>query len=368
MDRQPKQRDRAQDHQLSVDRDPLAPSAPAGPSTGRSGGVFGRLLGRGAAAAERRAEWALRALAVGVLAVIAAMAVTVLWKAWPSFQHNGLAWFGGGGDVDTQLTAMIQGPTNPAHYIYHFRAWSLIWGTILTSGLAVIFGMVVSIFAAVFIVEFAPRAVRRVIDPTIRLLAGVPSVVYGLIGILAIAPWMEHNLISTQRKRSVEYVVQLTGANLTVATLILTVMILPIMVAIIVGALESVPNAWMEGSAALGVNRWRTHRRVSLRTVRPAIVAAAVLATARALGESIMLSMVSGSRGFAPNPLDGLTFFFEPVRPLAATIIDYIDSIQVVPVEHTLYAMAAVLLVSCALLSLAGWAAKQPMKRYGIRA
>ncbi|HXP99724.1 MAG TPA: ABC transporter permease subunit [Solirubrobacteraceae bacterium] len=351
-----------------MDRDPLAPSAPAGPSTGRSGGVFGRLLGHGAAAAERRAEWALRALAVGVLAVIAAMAVTVLWKAWPSFQHNGLAWFGSGGDVDTQLTAMIQGPTNPAHYIYHFRAWPLIWGTILTSGLAVIFGMIVSIFAAVFIVEFAPQAVRRVIDPTIRLLAGVPSVVYGLIGILAIAPWMEHNLISTQRKRSVEYVVQLTGANLTVATLILTVMILPIMVAIIVGALESVPNAWMEGSAALGVNRWRTHRRVSLRTVRPAIVAAAVLATARALGESIMLSMVSGSRGFAPNPLDGLTFFFEPVRPLAATIIDYIDSIQVVPVEHTLYAMAAVLLVSCALLSLAGWAAKQPMKRYGIRA
>ena len=74
-----------------------------------------------------------------------------------------------------------------------------------------------------------------------------------------------------------------------------------------------------------------------------------------------------GSRGFSPNPLDGLTFFFEPVRPLAARIIDYMDGLSVAPLEQTLYAMAAVLLVSCGLLSLAGWAAKQPMKRYGIR-
>lgn len=307
-------------------------------------------------------------MAVGLLAVIALMAITVFSKAWPSFSHNGLHWFSSGGDADTQLEAMINGPKDPAHYVYHFRAWSLIWATVLTSGLAVVLGMVVSILAAVFIVEFAPASVRTVIDPVIRLLAGVPSVVYGLIGILAIAPWVEHNLISVGRKRSVEYVVQLTGANLSVATLILTLMIVPIMVAIIVSALETVPRSWTEGSAALGVNRWRTTWRVSLRTARPAIIAAAVLATARALGESIMLSMVSGSRGFAANPLDGFTFLFEPVRPLAATIIDYIDSISVVPVGQTLYAMAAVLLVSCALLSLAGWAAKQPMKRYGIRA
>jgi phosphate transport system permease protein len=93
-----------------------------------------------------------------------------------------------------------------------------------------------------------------------------------------------------------------------------------------------------------------------------------VLATARALGEAIMLSMVSGSRGFAANPLDGTTFLFEPVRPLAATIISYVDGLSVVPLAQTLYAIAAVLLVSSALLSLGGWAAKQPLKKYGIRA
>jgi phosphate transport system permease protein len=327
----------------------------------------GTLWGGDAASRERRAELLLRGVSIGVLVLIGAMTVTVISKAWPSFSHNGLAWFSAGGNVESQFEAMIQGPKDPAHYVYHFRAWPLLWGTILTSGLALIVGMGVAILASVFIVEFAPAPVRRVIDPVIRMLAGVPSVVFGLIGILAIAPWVERNLISNARKHSVQYVVQITGANLSVATLILTLMIVPIMVAIIVSALEAVPHSWTEGSAALGVNRWRTIWRVSLRTARPAIVAAAVLATARALGEAIMLAMVSGSRAFSPNLLDGSTFFFEPVRPLAATILHYIDDVTVKPVEHTIYAMAAVLLVSCAMLSLAGWAAKQPMKRYGIQ-
>jgi phosphate transport system permease protein len=317
---------------------------------------------------DRRAEIALGALSVGVLALIALMAVTVFAKAWPSFQHNGIKWFFPGGDVDQQLKAMITGPTDPAHYDYYIRAWPLIWDTIVTTGLAVAIALVVSLLAAVFIVELAPAAVRRTIGPVVRLLAAVPSVVYGLIGILAIAPFLERTFISQARKHSVQEVVQLTGANLSTAVLILALMITPIMVALIVGALETVPSSWTEGSAALGVNRWRTMWRVSLRTARPAILAAVVLATGRALGEAIMLSMVSGSRGFPANPLDGTTFLFEPVRPLAATIIAYIDGLSVVPLEQTLYAMAAVLLVSCALLSLAAWAVKQPMKRYGIRA
>ncbi len=89
-----------------------------------------------------------------------------------------------------------------------------------------------------------------------------------------------------------------------------------------------------------------------MRAARPAIVAAAVLATARALGEAIMLSMVSGSVGFAPNPLDGLTFLFEPARPLAAAIVDNAEGLSVVPFGQTLYAFAAVLLVSSVFLSL----------------
>jgi ABC-type phosphate transport system permease subunit len=146
---------------------------------------------------------------------------------------------------------------------------------------------------------------------------------------------------------------------------ILTVMIVPIMIAIDVDALYAVPRGWREGAVALGVNRWRAMWSVSVRAARPAIVAGAVLACARALGEAIMLSMVSGSVGFAPNPLDGLTFFVEPTRPLAATIVDGAGGLSVTPYGQTLYAFAAVLLVSAMFLSLAGWAAKQPLKKYG---
>jgi len=321
---------------------------------------------RAAVRTDRRAERTLGALAVAVLALMGLMVVTVAINAWPSFSANGLSWFGPGGNVVTQFRAMHANTPLPGHSILYFRAWPLIWGTILVTLFSVAIALVVSTLAAIFLTEFAPPAVRRVMEPVVRLLAGVPSVVYGLIGILAIAPWVNEHLISNARKQSVTYVVQLNGADLATATLILTVMILPIMVALTAGALASVPASWREGSAALGVNRWRTIWRVSLRTARPAITAAIVLATARALGEAIMLAMVSGGSPFAANPLDGITFFFEPVQPLGATIVQEFGGQTTGPVAHTIYAIAAVLLVSAALLSFAGWAAKQPLKRYGI--
>ena len=331
-------------------------------------GALNRTHPQAAVRTDRRAERTLGALAVGVLLLIGLMAVTVVINAWPSFSANGLRWFGTGGDVVTQFRAMQAGTPLPGHSLLYFRAWPLIWGTLLTTALAVAIALVISTLAAIFLTEFAPWPVRRVLEPVVRLLAGVPSVIYGLIGILAIAPWINEHLISNARKQSVAYVVQLNGADLMTATLILTVMILPIMIAISTSALAAVPASWREGSAALGVNRWRTIWRVSVRTARPAIAAAAVLATARALGEAIMLSMVSGGLPFAANPLDGITFLFEPVQPLAATIIKEFGGQETGAVAHTIYAIAAVLLVSAALLSFAGWAAKQPLKRYGIGA
>jgi phosphate transport system permease protein len=314
---------------------------------------------------DRRTELVLGALACSVLVLIAGMVLFVFIKAWPSFAHNGLAWFGSGGNVDQQLDDIFNSTKSGTGFEYHIRAWPLLWGTMLTTAGAVVLGLALSLFAAIFIVEFAPARLRRLLDPVVRLLAAVPSVVYGLIGILVVVPFVGNHLIGAGRKESVAYVVQLTGASLMVATLILTVMVTPIMIAIIVDALRSVPRGWTEGAAALGVNRWRVMWTISVRAVRPAIIAAAVLATARALGEAIMLSMVSGSVGFAPNPIDGITFFFEPTRPLAATIVDRADALSVTPFGQTLYAFAAVLLFSAMCLSFAGWAAKQPLKKYG---
>jgi phosphate transport system permease protein len=317
---------------------------------------------------DRRAERMLGALACTVLVLIAGMVVFVFAKAWPSFSHNGLHWFGSGGNVDRQLAAIFDSPANVDNYVYTLRAWPMLYATVLLSGVAVLCGLVFALLCAVFIVEFAPAEMRRVLEPAVRLLAAVPSVVYGLIGILVLVPFVGNHLITEGMKDSVAYVVQLDGTSMLVGAAVLTVMVTPIMIAIVVDALRAVPRGWTEGAAALGVNRWRVMWTVSVRAARPAIVAAAVLATARALGEAIMLAMVSGSVGFAPNPLDGLLFVFEPARPLAATIVDNAEGLSVVPFGQTIYAFAAVLLVSSLFLSLGGWAAKRPLKRYGLAA
>jgi ABC-type phosphate transport system permease subunit len=184
------------------------------------------------------------------------------------------------------------------------------------------------------------------------------------LGVLVVVPFIGTHLINESQKASVAGVISLTGYGLLAAVLILTVMIAPIMISIFSDGLRAVPPRWIEGSLAMGVNRWRTFWKIAVRTARPAIVAGTVLAIARALGEAIMLAMVSGSVGFAPNPADGLIFIYEPSRPLAPTIIKSIDDLASKPANETLFAIAAVLLFSAAMLSFAGWVAKRSMRRY----
>jgi phosphate transport system permease protein len=317
---------------------------------------------------DQRAERMLGALACAVLLVIILMVVFVAKEAWPTFKHNGLSWLLPGGNVDEQINTMVNAGANAPASDYHLRAWPLIWGTVVTTGLAVLFGLVFAVLASIFIVEFAPDRLRAVVVPVVRLLAAVPSVIYGLIGVLVLVPFVGNHIISHDDKKSVEFVVQLSGASLLVSVVILTVMIVPIMIAICVDALYAVPRGWKEGAIALGVNRWRAMWTVSIRATRPAIIAAAVLACARALGEAIMLSMVSGSVGFAPNPFDGpRLFLLEPLRPLASTIVEDAESLQAPAVRSTVYAFALLLLFSSLFLSIAGFLAKQPMKKYGVR-
>ena len=313
---------------------------------------------------DQRAELLLGALACVVLALIAGMIVFVFQKAWPSFSHNGFDWFSpwAGGNVDDELTNIFQSPAN--HSIYEMHAWPLLYATALITLGAVVIGTGFALLSAMFIVEFAPAGIRRVLEPVVRLLAAVPSVIYGLIGILVVVPFVGNHVISQGTKDSVAGVANLTGASVGVGILILTVMITPIMIAIVVDALRAVPVGWREGSVSLGVNRWRALWTVSVRAARPAIVAAAVLATARALGEAIMLSMVTGSVAFSPNPLDGIIYFVEPARPLAATIVDNSEGLSVEPFAQTVYAFASVLLVSAAFLSFGGWYIRRRLRAY----
>ncbi len=313
---------------------------------------------------DQRVELGLGALVCGVVLVLVAMMAFIFKEAWPSFAHNGLGWFGPGGSVDDQIQGIFTSGNLDQTPRFLIHAWPLIWSTVLTTAGAVVISFVCSLFVAVFMVEFAPAWLKRMLEPVVRLLASVPSVIYGLIGVLVLVPFIGNHLISQHEKASVTPVIQLSGYSLLAAVVILSVMIAPIMIAIFAEGLRSVPRGWLEGSLALGVNSWRTFWRVAVRTARPALIAGTVLATARALGESVMLYMVSGTVGFAPNPADGLLFIFEPSRGLAPTILQNTDELSSPPMKHTLFAIAAVLLFSSAMLSLGGWAAKQPMKRY----
>jgi len=316
---------------------------------------------------DTRAELTLGAVSLSVCVLVVAMVVFVAIQAWPTFTHNGLSWLGSGGSLERQIAEMQATSLHPPAAAYHVRVWPLIWGTLLIAVPAVLLGLVVAVLSSIFIVELAPARLRRIVIPVIRLLASVPSVVYGLIGILVLVPFVGNHLISPAEKTSVQNTVELTGAGLGVAIVILTVMITPIMIALICEALISVPNSWREGAIALGVNPVRAMLAVTLRAARSAIVAAAVLATARALGEAVMISMVSGSRDFAPRLTDGVTVLFEPMRSLASAIVDYHEGVGAPALKSTLYALALLMLFSGFVLSVAAYLTKLRVRRFQVR-
>jgi ABC-type phosphate transport system permease subunit len=313
---------------------------------------------------DQRVERMLGALVCGVVALLLALIVTVFVHAWPSFSHNGLSWFSASGDVEEQLNAISLSAQTSGEYVYTFHAWPLLWSTLLITGGAVAIALVSALFVSVFIVEFAPEWMSNILQPVIRFLASVPSVIYGLLGVLVLVPFIGNHLVTEGQKASVAGVISLTGYSLLAATLVLTLMIAPLMVSIFSDGLRAVKPGWLEGSLALGVNRWRTTWKIGVRSARPAIVAGTILAVARAIGEAVMLAMISGSVAFAPNPADGLIFIYEPSRPLAPTIVKNIDQLSSPPFNATLFSIAAVLLFSAALFSLAGWMTRRAMQKY----
>ncbi len=317
---------------------------------------------------DQRAERLLRAVSLLVGVIIVGIIVFVTIRAWPIFAHNGLSWLAPGGHLESQFAQMQAASVHPAASDYHLRAWPIIYGTLITTGIAVVLGLAIAVLSSIFIVELASPRLRAVAVPVIRLLASVPSVVYGLIGILVLVPFVDQHLITAPEKASLASTVELTGAGLGVTVVILTVMITPIMIALTCEALASVPVSWREGAVALGLHPLRAVLAVTLRAVRPAIVAAAVLATARALGEAVMIQMVSGGRFFNPSLSHGVpVFFFEPLRTVASTIVDFHEGIAAPALRAGLYAIAWLLLFSAFALSVGGYLIKLPLRKYQTR-
>src|SRR5262249_50352111 len=200
-------------------------------------------------------------VAISLVGLVLVLLITafVIAEARPSFAHNGFGWFSDGSTpLDVQLSSAFTDANRNLH------AWPALYGTLLTTGGALLIAFPFSVLAAIFVTELAPPWMARIIEPTVGLLAGTPSVVFGLFAILVLAPWINDHLTSQHVADQLAPVVTITGASVLLGIIVLTVMIAPIMIAIFIDALRAVPVSWSEGAIALGCDRWRAARRVSL--------------------------------------------------------------------------------------------------------
>ncbi len=187
----------------------------------------------------------------------------------------------------------------------------MIVGSILSTFGAVVIGVPLSIFSAILLSEIAPQAVREIIRPAVELLAGIPSVVYGLFGMVVLAPII--------RKIEVPYN---SGFGLLNASIILAVMIIPTVTNIAEDAIRAVPKIYKEGSLAMGCTHWQTIWNVMLPAARSGIIAAIILGIGRALGETMAMIMVIGNSIALPRMLTDNPFsiFLSSARTLTGNI------------------------------------------------
>jgi len=187
----------------------------------------------------------------------------------------------------------------------------MIVGSILSTLGAVVLGVPLSIGTAILLAEIAPLPVREIVRPVVELLAGIPSVVYGLFGMVVLAPLI--------RRIEIPYN---SGFGLLNASIVLAVMIIPTVTNIAEDAIRAVPKHYKEGSLALGATHWQTIWSVMLPAARSGLIAAVILGIGRALGETMALIMVIGNSIAIPKPLNGnpLTLFLSPARTLTGNI------------------------------------------------
>jgi phosphate transport system permease protein len=197
-----------------------------------------------------------------------------------------------------------------------YGALPFIFGTILSSILALIIALPLSLGVAIFLSELAPRWFERVISFLVELLAGIPSVVYGLWGIFVLVPWIR-TTVEPSLSKPLGFTALFRGApygfGMLAAGLILSIMILPIIASISRDVLRSVPRNQREAAFALGATKWET-TRIVLKNAKSGILGATILGLGRAIGETMAVTMVIGNR-----PVISLSLF-DPGYTMASVI------------------------------------------------
>lgn len=223
-------------------------------------------------------------------------------------------------------------------------------GTLKVTLIAVFIAIPLAVAAALYTSEFAPSWVREIIKPCIEVLAGIPSVVVGFFCLMVIASWLQSALGLTYRLNALT-----AGIGLSLA-------VIPIVYTVCEDAFSSVPNAFREGSIAMGASSWQTAARVVLPAAMPGVLAACVLGFGRAIGETMIVLMASGNAAVLSwSP-------FDSVRTFSATIAAELgELVQGSPHYHVLFFIGAFLFILTFVINLMGrwWVGRLQKKLQG---
>ncbi len=236
---------------------------------------------------ERLVRLALLAVAFSAVSVLVVITAFIFMEGTPIMFKYGFKSF---------LAGMDWYPTEKS-----FGLLPMIAGSLMVTFGALVIGVPLGLACAIFLTEFSSRRTRRIIKPVIELLAGIPSVVYGFMGVIILVPFIRESLGGP-------------GLSVLAASIILGIMILPTIISISVDSLLAVPAAYREGSIAMGATRWQTTKMVLFPAARSGIVASIILGMGRAVGETMAVIMVAGNAVAVPGSL------LAPVRTLTSNI------------------------------------------------
>ncbi|MCL7414893.1 MAG: phosphate ABC transporter permease subunit PstC [ANME-2 cluster archaeon] len=218
---------------------------------------------------------------------------------------------------------------NPTSYVK--PSWgilSLVVGTLYIAIFSLIIAVPLGVACAIYLAQIASPTMREILKPAIEMIAALPSVVLGLLGLLILAPLIA-DIFGLN-----------SGLNALTASILVAIMALPTIISISEDAITSVPKSYSDASLALGANNWQTIRHVIVPAALSGIVAAVMLGLGRVVGETMVVLMVAGNARALP------TGFFDPVRPMTATIAIEIKEVVVGDVHYqALYAVGLVLFI-----------------------
>ena len=213
-----------------------------------------------------------------------------------------------------------------------FGFFPFIMGTLWVTGVAVAIAIPLSLLTAIYLSEYAHKRVREWTKPLIDLLAGIPSVVYGVWGVLVIVPLIKDHIAPFFGSFS-------TGYSVLAGGIVLAIMVFPIIIHVSLEIFRSVPCEIREASLALGATRWQTVKHVVIRKSLPGVIAAIVLGLSRAFGETMAVLMVAGNVARVPSSV------LDPAYPLPALIANNYGEMLSVPLYDSALLLASLILL-----------------------